>query len=139
MVAASEGNLESVIQLITLTAHLSIRDLRGNDALDDARREKRTTVINHINTVVSNSVIEVQCSNFSLGLLKKGLQQAIGSFHKKFSNLLIKVEQPLSTLKERMDNLKTGTFMQYFTTQELFLHRVIRKYESLMHSTYTES
>jgi hypothetical protein len=40
-VAAAEGNLETVKQLIALNADMSLKDVRGRDALAEAKREKR--------------------------------------------------------------------------------------------------
>ncbi|TNV74856.1 hypothetical protein FGO68_gene8723 [Halteria grandinella] len=47
-VAASQGQLEAVKYLISKGADLTIRDGRGNDPLDDARREGRTSVIDYL-------------------------------------------------------------------------------------------
>ena len=41
-----------------LGADLTLRDIRGNDALADARRQKRIVVLNYINTVISDKVIK---------------------------------------------------------------------------------
>lgn len=104
-VAASEGNLESVQALVEIGAGLASTDIRGNDALGDARREKRQAVISYITTVISDTVIKHYCTQFGEGLLKKGVQQALGSFNKKFSDLYIKVSQPLASYKERLSFL----------------------------------
>lgn len=72
MVAASEGNIEAVKQIIAEGAELTMKDLRGNDALADAHREKRIVVVDYINTVISDTVIKHYCSEFGEGLFKKG-------------------------------------------------------------------
>ena len=56
-IAASEGNLEVVKYLIRYKANLSIRDSRNNDALADARREKRASVVEFLETIISDLVI----------------------------------------------------------------------------------
>lgn len=47
-IAASEGHLEAVRYLVENGASLKHRDCRGNNALDDAIREKRTAVIDYL-------------------------------------------------------------------------------------------
>jgi acetyl-CoA carboxylase alpha subunit len=89
-----------------LGADLTLRDIRGNDALADARRQKRIVVLNYINTVISDTVIKHYCGNFAEGLLDKGIYQAIGNFHKRFSDLYIKVTIPSMTYQDRLSNLK---------------------------------
>lgn len=44
-IAASEGNLEAVKYLVDNGANIKHRDSRGNNALDDAIREKRESTI----------------------------------------------------------------------------------------------
>jgi len=44
-IAASEGHLECVKYLVSHGANITHRDIRGNDALGDARREGRTEVV----------------------------------------------------------------------------------------------
>jgi len=73
--------------LVAKGADLSIKDARGNDALGDAIRENRTAVIEYLSSIVYDSVLKDQCSTVYDGLLKKGIQQAFGTFHKKFSDL----------------------------------------------------
>jgi glutaminase len=53
-IAASEGNLEAVRFLIENGASLDHRDARGNNALDDAIREKRTLTIEWLNGYVQS-------------------------------------------------------------------------------------
>ena len=47
-IAASEGHLEAVQYLVANGANLKHRDCRGNTALDDAVREKRTATIDYL-------------------------------------------------------------------------------------------
>lgn len=47
-IASSEGNLESVKYLLNQGAHIHHIDSRGNDALADAKRERREEVINYL-------------------------------------------------------------------------------------------
>ncbi len=51
-IAASEGHLEAVRYLAENGASLKHRDCRGNNALDDAIREKRTTVVNYLQSIM---------------------------------------------------------------------------------------
>lgn len=50
-------------------------------------REKRTDVVKYLEAAISETVIEDYCSDFADGILRKGLQQAVGSFHKRFADL----------------------------------------------------
>lgn len=70
-VAASQGNLEAVKYLISKGADLTIRDSRGNDPLDDARREGRTTVINYL---INEALVRNFCNTFEDGIFEKGIQ-----------------------------------------------------------------
>ena len=47
-IPACDGHLEGVRYLVENGASLKHRDCRGNNALDDAIREKRTTVIDYL-------------------------------------------------------------------------------------------
>ena len=90
-IAASEGNIDAVKYLIKYEANMAIRDARNNDALSDARREGRTNVVNYLSTIISEEMIHQNCNEFADGLFRKGVQQAIGNFHKRFADLAIKV------------------------------------------------
>ena len=72
-------------------ANLSIRDARNNDALSDARREKRIPIVSYLKSIVSDQVIHEHCNEFGDGIFRKGVQSAIGNFHKRFADLSIKV------------------------------------------------
>ena len=47
-IAASEGHLEAVQYLVANGANLKQRDSRGNNALDDAIREKRVLTVDFL-------------------------------------------------------------------------------------------
>ena len=47
-IAASEGHLEAVQYLVANGANLKHRDCRGNNALDDAIREKRQATVDFL-------------------------------------------------------------------------------------------
>lgn len=51
-IAASEGHLETVKYLISHGANPAHRDIRNNTALDDARRDNRTEVIEYLEKVM---------------------------------------------------------------------------------------
>ena len=91
--AASEGHLDTVKYLISKGANVNIKDARGNDALADARREKRTEVINYL---VNEALILVYCLNFEQGLFEKGIQQVIGIFNRKFADVEILINEAKS-------------------------------------------
>lgn len=90
-IAASEGNIDAVKYLIKYEANMAIRDTRNNDALSDARREGRTNVVSYLSAIISDEMIHQHCNEFADGLLRKGVQQALGNFHKRFADLAIKV------------------------------------------------
>ncbi len=51
-IASSEGHLETVKYLIAHGANPAHRDIRNNNALDDARRENRTEVIEFLEKIM---------------------------------------------------------------------------------------
>ncbi len=51
-------------------------------------------VTTYMNGIITDKVIIDYCSEFSDGLLKKGIQLAIGDFRKRFSDLYIKTTSP---------------------------------------------
>jgi ankyrin repeat protein len=83
-VASSQGQLEAVKYLISKGADLTIRDGRKNDALDDAKRENRTAVINFL---INEALVRNFCDDFEDGLLGNGVKYTIGIFHKKFHDV----------------------------------------------------
>jgi glutaminase len=72
-VAASEGQLEVVKYLVAKGADLSIKDSRGNDPLADATRQNRTATVEYLSSIIHDSIIKSQCSDFENGLLSKGI------------------------------------------------------------------
>jgi ankyrin repeat protein len=90
-IAASEGNIDAVKYLVKYEANMAIRDARNNDALGDARREKRPSIVTYLSKIISEEMIHQHCDDFADGLFRKGVQQAIGNFHKRFADLAIKV------------------------------------------------
>lgn len=59
-IAASEGNLESVIYLMSHGANIAHRDIRGNTAYEDANREEHLKVIEFMDNF--KDVTTSQCS-----------------------------------------------------------------------------
>lgn len=92
-IAASEGRLEAVKYLVAKGADMSIKDARGNDPLADATRENRTSTIQYLSGIINESLIRGFCSQFYEGLLKQGIMQAAGTFHKKLSDIQISTMQ----------------------------------------------
>jgi ankyrin repeat protein len=90
-IAASEGNIDAVKYLVKYEANMAIRDARNNDALADARRENRPSIVTYLSKIISEEMIHQHCDDFADGLFRKGVQQAIGNFHKRFADLAIKV------------------------------------------------
>jgi ankyrin repeat protein len=90
-IAASEGNIDAVKYLVKYEANMAIRDARNNDALADARRENRLSIVTYLSKIISEEMIHQHCDDFADGLFRKGVQQAIGNFHKRFADLAIKV------------------------------------------------
>ncbi len=86
-----------------------MKDVRGNDALADANREQRLAVISYIETVMTDSIVLQDCETFGSGILSNGVQFSIGNFHKRFSDLLIQVNQTSISYKQRMSFLNTFT------------------------------
>ena len=52
--AASEGNLAAVKYLVTHGADVFHRDVRNNDALDDAKRENHAEVVAYLESVIKH-------------------------------------------------------------------------------------
>lgn len=90
-IAASEGNIDAVKYLVKYEANMAIRDARNNDALADAKRENRPSIVTYLSKIISEEMIHQHCDDFADGLFRKGVQQAIGNFHKRFADLAIKV------------------------------------------------
>ena len=90
-IAASEGNIDAVKYLVKYEANMAIRDARNNDALADARRENRPSIVTYLSKIISEEMIHQHCDDFADGLFRKGVQQAIGNFHKRFADIAIKV------------------------------------------------
>ncbi|TNV87853.1 hypothetical protein FGO68_gene5771 [Halteria grandinella] len=153
-VAASQGNLEAVKYLIANKANLSIRDARNTNSLQDAVREKRTDVVKYLEAAISETVIEGYCSDFADGILRKGLQQAVGSFHKRFADLQIKISaassyqmllnllNPTSVTAAQIQILDpyylVDSLMVYFSYQELYSSQVVERLVTTVKSTYTQ-
>ena len=52
--AASEGNLDAVKYLVTHGADVFHRDVRNNDALEDARRQNSSEVVAYLESVIKH-------------------------------------------------------------------------------------
>jgi ankyrin repeat protein len=53
--AASEGHLETVKYLVQHGSFLAHKDIRGNTALDDAKRENRQNVIQFLQSALAET------------------------------------------------------------------------------------
>jgi ankyrin repeat protein len=54
-IAASEGHLTSVKYLVSHGANITHRDIRGNDALSDAKREGRDDIVAYLEAALKHS------------------------------------------------------------------------------------
>ena len=141
--ASSEGKLEAVKFLVEKGANIYIKDSRGSDPLDDAIRENRTHVVNYFVSII-RSRGNSSCNTFENGFFNKGIQQSIGSFNRKFSDLQIYLRvapltssnNPLKVLLDppadsSSDQLSGGTtlfsFKSFLNALELFLHFTIQR------------
>jgi len=53
-IAASQGHLDTVQYLVKHGADIYHKDARGNDALDDARRENKFNVVQYLQSVIES-------------------------------------------------------------------------------------
>jgi len=56
--------------LVKQGINITIVDSRGNDAVEDARREDHLMVHIFLDDLISNSLIERHCNNFAEGLFR---------------------------------------------------------------------
>jgi hypothetical protein len=141
--ASSEGQLDAVKFLVENGANIHIKDSRGSDPLDDAIRENRTDVVNYFVSLFSSRG-NSSCNSFENGFFKKGIQQSIGSFNRKFSDLQIYLRvAPLTSSANGLkilldppantssDQLSAGTTLlslkSFFNAMEHFLHQTIQR------------
>ena len=92
----------TVKYLIEKGAKLNIEDVRGNTPLDDAKRSNMKDVVSYMNGIITDKVIINYCSEFSDGLLRKGISLAIGDFRKRFSDLYIKTTSLSLSYNDRL-------------------------------------
>ena len=92
----------SVKYLIEKGAKLNIKDVRGNTPLDDSKRSNMKDVVSYMNGIITDKVIINYCSEFSDGLLRKGISLAIGDFRKRFSDLYIKTTSLSLSYNDRL-------------------------------------
>ena len=136
----------AVQYLVAQGANIAIRDSRNNDALADAKREQRTAVITFLQNAVSEKVIVDYCSDFANGLLRKGIQQAIGNFHNWFSNVQLKIGASSSynntvSLLNSPDyaNLSFSSDVSiktFLSVQELYYDKIIERIVGVIQTTY---
>ncbi|TNV87990.1 hypothetical protein FGO68_gene6407 [Halteria grandinella] len=88
-IAASQGNLEALVHLLASGANLKNIDARGNDALDDAIREKQPAIVN---LLVEKALVKDQCKSFENNLFSKGFSSTLGVFNRKFSDVQITLD-----------------------------------------------
>lgn len=144
--------------MISKGADLTIRDGRGNDPLDDARREGRTSVIDYL---INEALVRNFCDTFEDGVFNKGIQYTIGIFHKKFSDLQLSLStfngttqmgylggsryRNVSALAQKTDAVTNTTlvlssteriFEVFFSVQELYMHKVVEQLVVTLTSTY---
>ena len=65
-------------------------DSRGHIPNDDADAVAHHLLCHEfLDGVITDGIIKVNCDTFMHGLLKDGMSQAIGIFHKKFSDIYL--------------------------------------------------
>jgi ankyrin repeat protein len=92
-VAAGEGNLEVLRFLVAMGADLTVVDARGQNAMDEAEGNGFIVVHDFIDNILTDRIVKSSCLEFAGGILKLGMQSAIGSFHKKFADYFIAVNK----------------------------------------------
>eukprot|EP00347_Sterkiella_histriomuscorum_P001449 403371996 len=98
-----------------------------------------------------SSYVSQNCETFQIGLLSKGIQQALGTFNKKFTDLQISLnnsntktpkllqEQMLLLLrgsKASNNSLIDNTFKSYFQVQELYFYDMIEQLTEKWRETF---
>jgi hypothetical protein len=86
--AGSEGQLHIIKYLSSYVEDMLVTDARLNDALDDSQRGNFTDSENFMVSVLIGLRNDT-CSKYANGLFEKGVQQAIGSFQRKYADLQI--------------------------------------------------
>lgn len=88
-IASSQGNIDAVMILLGAGADITAKDARGNDALDDAIREGKTSIVD---TLIDRVLVRDQCKTFENSLFSKGFSSAVGVFNRKFSDVEITLQ-----------------------------------------------
>jgi hypothetical protein len=115
--------------------------------LSDATRENRASTIEYLSSIINESIIRDHCTNYHEGILKKGIAQAFGTFHKELTDLSIVVKntdasQLVHLLGNLESNTSNSTYGQDFSTrslsvflqtQELYLYKVVTKLFEVAH------
>jgi len=94
--AACSNNLEVTKFLVENGADVMYKDLRLNNALADAIREKFPVIVQYLDNTMAESIIKQTCTTFADGIFNQGVLSAIGTFRKKFEDIQIKVNQTTS-------------------------------------------
>ena len=130
--AGSEGKLEIIKYLSKHVEDMLVKDARLNDALDDALRGNFTDSENFLVNVLIGLKNDT-CNKYANGLFDKGMQQAIGSFQRKFADLQIAVKAATtqqqfrellfgSKINKTSEGLSTvETLKTFFSVSELFI------------------
>jgi uncharacterized membrane-anchored protein YjiN (DUF445 family) len=93
--------------LITLGSDIIITDNRGEDPVFDALRENHIETHEYLDSLILGQAIEKHCVHFADEIFAQGVHSAIANFHKKFSDLQIRVDKATS-YQERLDLLKSN-------------------------------
>lgn len=89
-VAAAQGSFEVVKYLVKEGCNIVTYDSRGHIPNDDADAVGHHLLVHEfLDGVVTDGVIKAGCETFMHGLIKNGISEAIGIFHKKFSDLYL--------------------------------------------------
>lgn len=120
-VAASEGNTEIAAFLIGKGVSVTGVDSRGEDPRTGAFNSGNVEEYDLINSVISSQIVRENCKTFSNSIFKNGMGQAMGAYHKKFQDTLIKVNSTDNYYK-RLTLISGDRFnpMKYIKPEEAF-------------------
>ncbi|TNV87851.1 hypothetical protein FGO68_gene16675 [Halteria grandinella] len=152
-IAASEGNYEVLKYLVAQDVDVSVLDGRGLESRVEAKKLTDKTSFGLLNNVMSNIIIKDYCKQYSNGIFKNGMAQAVGAYHKKFHDLQIMINSTNVFLRrttlvygERFDaynimkpeeQFQTRSIPEFLQGSELYFNRVLSSMTSQIQATYS--